>query len=94
MERKPNRRLCGIATVMLAAREKAGLTQVQAGERAGLNYKTVGRIEHLGTEFEINERRGVTIAALDKLAAVYGLGLVVSEPGQRTEATNADPQSA
>lgn len=55
----------GLAARLKAAREAAGLSPQQAGERAGVHFVSIYRIE--------NEERVPTLDVLYKLAAAYGI---------------------
>lgn len=55
----------GLAGNLRAAREKAGLSQVEAGERSGVHHTAIAG-------YEI-ERRVPTLATLYRLAEAYGV---------------------
>ena len=57
----------GLAEKLKAAREKAGLSQIQAGEKAGVHHVSIARFE--------TDARVPTLAILYKLAEAYGVNV-------------------
>ena len=54
----------GLAQILRAAREAAGLTQQEAADRSGVHAVSIARFE--------TEVRGPSVATLYKLAEAYG----------------------
>jgi len=68
--------VAGLAEKLRAAREAAGLSQQQAGERSGVHAVSIARFE--------TEVRTPTLKALYKLAAAYGVGVCeLLPPGEK-----------
>lgn len=62
----PNRdSVPGLAAKLKAAREAAALTQVQAGEKAGVHHISIAKFE--------TEKATPTLRVLYRLAAAYGV---------------------
>jgi transcriptional regulator with XRE-family HTH domain len=55
----------GLAERLRAAREAAGLSQVQAGERAGVHHVSIAMFE--------TDKRAPTVKVLLRLAEAYGV---------------------
>jgi len=58
----------GLAERLRAAREAAGLSQAQAGERAGLHQVSIAMFE--------TDKRTPTVKVLIRLAEAYGVSVV------------------
>ena len=68
----------GLAKQMATARERAGLSQQEAGEKSGVHHVSIARFE--------TEKRVPTLAALYKLATAYGVTVCDLLPAGHTEA--------
>jgi transcriptional regulator with XRE-family HTH domain len=55
----------GLAAILRAAREEAGLSQQEAADKSGVHAVSIARFE--------TEVRGPSVATLYKLAAAYGV---------------------
>lgn len=72
----PNRdTVPGLAALLKTAREVAGLTQTQAGERSGVHQISISRFE--------TDKATPTIRVLYKLATAYGVDVCDLLPHRR-----------
>lgn len=71
----------GLALTLRAAREAAGLSQVEAGERSGVHHVSIAKFE--------TDKTAPTLRVLYKLAGAYGVKVADLLPESLTESPPA-----
>ncbi len=75
--RRPSDSVTGLADKLRAARKAAGLSQVEAGERAGVHHVSIAKFE--------TDRSTPTLRVLYRLADAYGVDVcdLLPQPPKR-----------